>query len=565
MGGNQLSHVIVDTLRGAANETYGHLAARPSLRTISAALVALIFTAIAKEAAQNARLARRLLIQGVPEQVLTRTKWWLFGLHRYLLGHMLETNPHARGVHRGPEMAPLLHGQGGIDGWAGCASKEPLIVLCRYALGAPKIVVTDPKALQFILSSNSYRFRKNEMTVRFISMVTGDAGLLVAQGDMHKRHRRIINPLFNMKTLKPIVPAMLESLGELYAIIDHSSPSQSLPFHDLSSQLTLNVIGRTAMSHNFDALSPGGSAVSRAYDEGAKVLNESLLLMLGLQFPNTIGRVPTRAKQVIKRNVVGTLIKDLLHNAEQNLDGVMLIHELLRQNQDKALTEHELVCELRTFLAAGHETTASALKACILMLAQHPDVQQKLFEELDAVAVRLDDYDVLLKLPQLNNVINETLRMYSPSLNSTRNAGPGGVTIPTSTLGPLHLPEGFRIEIPTRGMLLDPFVWGDDAMEWKPQRWDSIDLVVGLADVPVERIVNGRRQIGTYEYMPFLAGPRACIGRQFALMTLRLFVAGIVHRYQLTTDMPIGAETLACAISVRITDVPIKFARRRDE
>ncbi|KAJ3365164.1 hypothetical protein GGF31_008622 [Allomyces arbusculus] len=564
MGGNQLSRAIVDTLRGAADQ-YGHLAARPSLRTISAALVALIFAAIAKEATRNALLARHLLIQGVPEQKLTRTKWWLLGLHRYLLGHILEPKPRSRGVHRGPEMAPLLHGKGGIDGWDGCAGKEPLIVLCRYAMGAPKLVVTDPKALQFILSSNSYRFRKNEMTCRFIGMVTGDAGLLVAQGDMHKIHRRIINPLFNMKTLKPIVPAMLASLDELYAIIDHSSPSQALPFHELSGHLTLNVIGRTAMNYEFDALSPEGSAVSRAYDEGAKVLNESLLLMLGLQFPNTIGRIPTRAKRFIKRNVVGKAIKEMLRIAEQDLNGVTLIHELLRQNKDQALTEHELVCELRTFLAAGHETTASALKSCILMLAQHPDVQQDLFEELDAVADRLDDYDVLLKLPRLNNVINETLRMYSPSLNSTRNAGPGGVTLPTSTLGPLYLPEGFRIEIPTRGMLLDPFVWGDDAMEWKPQRWDSIDLVVGLADVPVERIVNGRRQIGTYEYMPFLAGPRACIGRQFALMTLRLFVAGIVHRYQLATDVPIGGETLACAISVRITDVPITFVRRHVE
>ncbi|KAJ3358447.1 hypothetical protein GGF32_000403 [Allomyces javanicus] len=324
MGGNQFSRAITETARVAADQ-YGHLAARPSLpslRTISAAVVALIFAAIAKEAARNARLARRLLIQGVPEQKLTRTKWWLLGLHRYLLGHMLETNPHARGVHRGPEMAPLLHGQGGIDGWDGCSGKEPLIVLCRYALGAPKIVVTDPKALQFTLSSKSYHFRKNEMARRFISMVTGDAGLIVAQGDMHKLHRRIINPLFNMKTLKAIAPAMLASLDELYAIIDHSLSSQVLPFHDLSGQRTLN----------------------------------SFLLMLGLQFPNIIGRIPTRAKRFIKRNVVGTLIKEMLRNAEQDGDGVMLIHELLRQNKDQALTEHKLVCAnptiIRSFLEA---------------------------------------------------------------------------------------------------------------------------------------------------------------------------------------------------------------------
>ncbi|KNE66966.1 hypothetical protein AMAG_11439 [Allomyces macrogynus ATCC 38327] len=380
---------------------------------------------------------------------------------------------------------------------------------------------------------------------------------------MHKRHRRIINPLFNAKTLKPLVTPMIAALDGFYALVDQSAPASTpLPFHELSSQLTLNVIGRTAMNYDFNALTPQGSPVSRAYHNANRAFQLSLWFLLSLQFPNTIGRIPTRNKSVLTKEfgVIEEAVKDMLRNAAKDPDGTTLIHELLRQNANNALTEHELLCEIRTFLAAGHETTSSTLASCVLLLAQYPEIQQELVDEL--ATVDLEDYDTLSKLPRLNAVINETLRLFPAAFLTFRNVGPGGATVPTTAFGPLELPEGFRIEVPIRGIHCDRHIWGDDALTWNPRRWDTIDLVHGLNEVPAQRIVNGRRQIGTYDFLPFLAGPRACIGRQFAVMELRLFVAGIVKLYKLTTDVSIGGEELHCAVTLRMTNAWVRFTRR---
>ncbi|KAJ3372473.1 hypothetical protein GGF31_001914 [Allomyces arbusculus] len=519
---------------------------KPTARTVARSIAALAILWIVKDIVHDARQARRIRRQGVPEQSLRRRWWWLFGLHRYLLGHTLETKP------------ALV----GIDGWDR-PGIEPLILLSRFILGAPKLVVADPRALHTVLSANSYRFVKTPIGVRLVGMATGDAGLVVVQGEVHKRHRRIINPLFSMKTLKPLVPAMLASLDDFYTLVDQQPASTPLPFHDLSSDLTLNVIGRTAMNYDLDALSPQGSRVSRAYRKAVDAIKINMWLMLSLQFPNTIGRIPTRKMANFWRemNVVDEAIKDMLQNAAKDPNGSTLIHELLRQNAGNTLSEHELMCELRTFLAAGHETTSSALASCIVLLAQYPEIQQELLDELVAVD-DLTDYDVLSKLPWLNAVINETSRLFPAVFITFRDVGKGGATVPTTALGPLELPEGFRIEVPIRGIHCDRHIWGDDALTWNPRRWESIDLVHGLTEVPAQRVVDGRRQIGQYDFMPFLAGPRACIGRQFAIMELRLFVAGIVKRYELTTDVPIGGEELQCAITMRMMNAWVRFTRR---
>ncbi|KAJ3362529.1 hypothetical protein GGF32_005974 [Allomyces javanicus] len=414
-----------------------------------------------------------------------------------------------------------------------------------------------------MLTLNSYlKLVKPDVSVQFMSMIIGDKGMVILNGDRHKVHRQIANPLFNLRTLNPLVPIMLIALDELFAVIDQTPPSTTHAFHDLSSRLTLNVIGRTTMDHDFDALGPRGSRMARAYRAVMRNMEITFGLAMRIQFPNTLGRIPTAARRehAAGYRVVEDMVKDLLRAADKKPDGATLIHELVRQNAGNVLDEHELVCQVRSFLAAGLDTTAAALSACVLLLAQHPDVQQELFDEVDAVA-DLEDYEVLRKLPRLNSVINETLRLYTPVHMSLRETA-AEVVVPTAALGPVTLPKGIRVEIPTRAIHSDSAIWGDDALTWNPQRWDSINLVHGTADVSTHRILNGRRQIGPYDFMPFQVGPRACIGRQFALMELRLFVSGIVKGYALATDVPIDGLDIVCSMSMRVTNAWVRMERR---
>ncbi|KNE66965.1 hypothetical protein AMAG_11438 [Allomyces macrogynus ATCC 38327] len=447
-------------------------------------------------------------------------------MQRYLVGHALESSPHLFSEERGLQQLPLLHGEE-VEGWD--RVDAPMVYLWRLFLGIPVLSLVDPKALHTIFALISYSFVKPKNPVKFVSSITGDMGLIM--GDVHKRHRRIANPLFAAKTLKKLVPVILASLDQLCALVDKQPESTSHPFHQLSNRLTLNVLGHTAMDYTFDAFN-GGSCVTSAYKDMMLGVELTPWTLLTVQFPSTFGKIPTPTRRRFQTgfNIIESVVKDVLQNAAKSPDGYTLFHELLRQNEGNVLSEHELVCEVRTFLAAGHEMTASVLASLVLLLAQHPGIQQELRDEVETVAA-LEDYDALAKLPLLNMVLNETLRLCPAAVVAYCEATTD-MTLPMTALGAIEIPAGTRIEIPIRPIHLDPSIWGDDAAAWDPHRWDTIDQVHGTGDVSsaANRIVNGRRQIGQYDFIPFLAGPRACIGRQFALMELRLFVAGLIRR-----------------------------------
>ncbi|KNE62904.1 hypothetical protein AMAG_08082 [Allomyces macrogynus ATCC 38327] len=578
MGGNQLS-LILDPVVTTAHALHANAAAAlvtyvpqyqhaltkvPKTRgVIAASLAAVTALWIAKQSIQQARTARKLRAQGVPEQIILHPKWWLLGLQRYLIGHLLEPVPDMAGAIRSEQQIPLLHGKN-VDGWDR-TDQVPLIYMNRLFFGSPSLVVADPKALHAMLSAHSYTFIKPETSIEAIGMVTGNLGMVTINGDVHKRHRRIVNPLFNMKTLMPLLPVMISSLDEFCAFLDTFPHSTSLPFHEMSGQLTLNVIGRTGMNYEFNALALEGTPITRAYNEMQEVIEFTPWFLLCLMYPNTLGRIPTASRRQFWRGhrVMIAAIKDMLTRARAEPNGTSLIHELIRQNEGNALNEYELVCETQTFLGAGHETTSSSLAMAVLLLAQFPDVQDNLAKEL--AAVDLGDYETLSKLPRLNSVINETMRLFPPGNLTFREAG-ADITVPTTALGPLALPKGLEIEIPIRAIHMDTSIWGPDAMEWNPQRWDTIDLVQGgNMDLSANRIVNGRRQIGPYDYFPFLVGPRGCIGRQFAVMELRLFIAGLVRRYKLATDLPVGGEDFHVAITMRPTNAWVRVERRAQE
>ncbi|KNE61902.1 hypothetical protein AMAG_07171 [Allomyces macrogynus ATCC 38327] len=497
MGGNQLS-LALDPAVTTIHALHAHAAAilatqapryqdalgkLPKGQAITASLTAIAMLWLANKSVQSARAVRKLRAQGVPEQKLPHLQWWLLGLHRYLLGHILEPEPDMATAHRSEQQLPLLHGKD-VDGWDR-SDQAPRIYVARTCFGAPSLVVADPKTLPAIMSAHSYSFIKPDTSIVLIGMVTGDLGMVTINGDVHKRHRRIF-----------------------FALLDTAPASTPLPLHDLSSQLTLNVIGRTGMNYEFNALALDGTPITRAYHDMLDSVQVTPWFLLCLMYPKTLGRIPTAARRRFLKGhrVMTSAIKDMLAR----------IHELIRQNADDARSEHELVCEIQTFLGAGQETTSSTLAMAMLLLARFPDVQDELVKEV--AVVDLDDYDTLSQLPRLNSVINETLWLFPPANLTFREAGVD-ITVPTTALGPLALQKGLEIEIP---------------IEWNPRRWDTIDLVQG-GNV-ANRIVNGRRQIGPYDYLPFL--------------------------YKLATDLHVGGEELHVAITMRPTNAWVRVERR---
>ena len=202
----------------------------------------------------------------------------------------------------------------------------------------------------------------------------------------------------------------------------------------------------------------------------------------------------------------------------------------LREGEDRAndiievalrsgtFTDEELVDQLMTFLAAGHETTASALTWVIYLLCKYPTVQSTLREE-----VFLHDRDqsspqgsptttTVDSLPYLQAVINEALRLFPPVAVTIR------VSVRDTVIAGEHIPKGTTIMIPPWAVNCSVQTWGEDALEFVPERW-----------------INERKKqegFGNFSSITFLHGPRSCIGERFARAELACLTAAWVTKFE---------------------------------
>lgn len=185
--------------------------------------------------------------------------------------------------------------------------------------------------------------------------------------------------------------------------------------------------------------------------------------------------------------------------------------------------DEDLINQLMTFLAAGHETTASATTWAVLALCQHPDAQRKLRAELLASPLpSARDADgrvssaALDALPYLNAVCNEVLRLYPPVPLTLRVAAHA-----TSLLGHA-IPAGTTVIMSPLAINRDAALWGPDAAEFVPERW-----LRGAA--PAD---------SNFANMTFLHGPRSCIGQAFAKAEFAAIVAAWFGSFETELEDP---------------------------
>jgi cytochrome P450 len=173
------------------------------------------------------------------------------------------------------------------------------------------------------------------------------------------------------------------------------------------------------------------------------------------------------------------------------------------------LNEKQIHDHILTFLAAGHETTAIALVWTFYLLAQYPQVRIKLQDEIRSVlAGREPTLEDLARLPYLDWVLNESMRLYPPAWLQMR------FVAKETELDGVQLPVGTMLILSQWVIHRLPDIW-EDAEKFKPERWDS----------------SREQQIPPGAYFPFGGGPRTCIGMPLAQMEARIILASILQRY----------------------------------
>ena len=202
-------------------------------------------------------------------------------------------------------------------------------------------------------------------------------------------------------------------------------------------------------------------------------------------------------------------------------------------------------------LLAGHETTATVVVAALNLLLRHPEVLAKVEAELDDVLPNREDsdgmtFDTVQQLSYLDLVLKETMRV-APSISGVGRSPTADDVLDDGTV----IPKGARVVVSMHALHHNRRYWGADADRFVPERWLE-DSTLATAQ---------------YAYMPFVAGPRNCIGHLFAHLEMRVLLAQLVRRFRFTLAFPPGTEDPTIARggpwTVRARDPLVVLVARR--
>ena len=370
-------------------------------------------------------------------------------------------------------------------------------------------VVSDPAAVRRVLVENAANYPKTQMDLRFFAAIFG-GGLLGLEGDDWRRHRRIMAPAFDPRSVAAYGPAMAQSLASFLAGWDALPDGAEV---DLSSEMTslaLEVISRAVFS---SASREMMELVRHTLEVGFATAAQANLL----DFVPIIKdqRMRARERHVAKASVsldaaIEAQLAERARMAEPPSD---LLTRLLAARDAEGggrLSGKEIRDEIVTIYIAGHETTASTLSWTFYLLSQRPRIVERLHAELDGVLEgKAPTADDLTRLPYTRQVVEESMRLFpaAPGL-SNRQA------IAADELGGQRIPKGAQV-------LVLPFV-----LHRHRKLWDEPETV-DPERFSAERS-HGRPR---FAYLPFGAGPRVCIGQVLAMNESILALAAIAQRY----------------------------------
>ena len=328
-------------------------------------------------------------------------------------------------------------------------------------------------------------------------------GLLNMNGEQHRQQRRLMMPAFHKKAVESYRDDMVAIVDD---VLSRWQPGQTFDLAHEMQQLALRIASRTLF---------GLDATEHAQGVGRliKQLLETPFFAPSIAlFPVNVPGTPYHRMLMLAdqldTEILAMIRRKRAAQSEQADVLAMLIHA--RDEDGSGMTDAELLGQTTTLLIAGHETTSNALTWTLFLLAQHPWVLANLVDELDST-LRGDAPAVeqLNQLPLLERVIKESMRLLPPASLASR------VSTAPFVLGPYEMPKGVFVTWSPYITHRIPALY-HEPKRFLPERWEAIDP-------------------SPYEYIPFGAGPRMCIGATFAMMEIKLVLAILLQRFQLMT------------------------------
>lgn len=398
-----------------------------------------------------------------------------------------------------------------LETWSEESFRTPIIDL--KFLGRRFIILNDPEAIRHAFVTHAERYRLGYIRVRLLEPMLRD-GLIVAEGDLWRKTRRALTPVFTPRSVAGFAGAMAQIAQQRR---DAIAARAGRPFSAVSEMLDL------ALDELMACLFSPDDAFDRARFSQSIT---ALLDLAGMPHPLDVLRAPDgvprfgrgRMKGHVDslRSQVGALLEGRRARAgdHQATDFLSL---LMRAGvEDGApLSDDVIIDNLLTFIAAGHETTARSLAWTLYLLSEAPDIDAAVAQEIrDAQLEGVAPSRWAEQLPVLEATIKESLRLYPPAPHLARECAAA------DRIGDLDIAPGTEVHMSPWLLHRQEGLWPEPE-RFRPQRF--------LEGPPIDR----------FAFLPFGVGPRVCIGASFSMQEMIIVLATLLRDFRFRH---VGAE-----------------------
>ncbi|KAI6094804.1 cytochrome P450 [Pisolithus croceorrhizus] len=438
------------------------------------------------------------------------------------------------------------------------------VIRVKGILGEDQLVVADPKALSRILSSASQHFPKVPER-RILTFMLLGKGIIWAEGDVHRRQRKILNPGFGAaesRAFLTISQASAQSMVAKWMELVNAGSSDKIVLDVPSwvSLATLDAIGQGAFDVQLGSLDNAETPLAKSYQgmmmnifgtpsvlqifvqEALKYIPKSIVKSWVKCTPNHRAACLREVNNVVTataRSMVTEKAESLLQGKGSKDIFTLLVKANMDAEAKNKLSDEELYSQMRVILFAGHETTSNTIGWTLLELARKPEIQSRLRSEIrqheSAIHARGDTQFTasdLENMPFLNAVVKETLRYHCVVPQLYRMAAqdyvlPLSQPITTESGKLIHevlVPKGTRIIASVATYNRNKDMWGEDADVYNPDRW-------------LDGIAKDKKEAATGIYsnlLTFGSGTHACLGWRFAVIEVQAFLLEIFSQFEIS-------------------------------
>jgi cytochrome P450 len=364
-----------------------------------------------------------------------------------------------------------------------------------------------PEFVRQVLTKAWPDYTKKTIDYRVIAGTLGK-GLVTNDGPDWAHQRRLMQPVFanrHINKFDTVINDMTALTAERWRAAGEDPVRLDLDM----SRVAFQVVSRTLFGAEIDEVADEMVGFLNELNQHPLRLSALLTMYPRIPLPSNRRFLHTKARL---HEIVDGLVAAHGTNAEGEPD--IVDHLLAARDEDSGLgmDADQIRDEIITLMLAGHETSATSLTWTFYLLSQHPEIEQRLLAELDQVlggrpATSAD----LANLPYLKQVVQESMRIYPPVWGIARRSSED------SEFGGFHVPANSYLAITMHVLHRHPEFWSE------PERFDPDRFAPG----------SGKSR-HSYAYLPFAAGPRACIGASMAMLEVQLVLAQLIQQFRVT-------------------------------